>query len=247
MKYIIFNFKTYLHKKLIRKFSHLNRESIASYYLFGNGLEIGAMDAPLKLASFLNVKYLDRCSKLESELIFPELTGKLVDVDIIFDIDKIERHKIGEFDFIIANHVLEHLENPIAVLIGLVQNLKSEGYIFLSLPDKRYTFDINRACTTIDHLVEEYEHGFEKNRHGHYFDFVCNTELGAGKSETEVNSIIEELIATNFSIHFHVWDHSSYIDFFNFIIDKYRMPLEIVFSKGSNGIDNESIIVLKKT
>lgn len=238
--------KKQLHELLIKKFSVLNRQLIANYYLKGNGLEIGAMESPLKPINSNEMKYLDRCSKIESEKLFPELKGKLVNVDYIADLDNFSNTFLGEFDFIIANHVLEHLENPIGVLLTLVNNLKSGGRLFFALPDKRYTFDCNRDKTTIEHLFEDYETGFEKNRYDHYFDFVKNTEHGLGKNEIEIDEIIKQLMKINFSIHFHVWDHESYIEFFNATIIKYKVPIRIIFSKESNGEENESILIFEK-
>jgi predicted SAM-dependent methyltransferase len=44
-------------------------------------------------------------------------------------------------DFIIANHVFEHLDNPLKALIEWHRVLKGGGILFLTVPDKRRTFD----------------------------------------------------------------------------------------------------------
>jgi len=239
--------KTSIHSYLLRKFGDINRQAIANYYLKGNGLEIGAMSSPLIPLHSNEIIYLDRCSKEDSLNLFPELNGKLVDVNLIFNIENIELNKIGEFDFIIANHVLEHVENPISVFKGLFDNLKPNGKLFLALPDKRFTFDIGREITDLNHLIDEYENGFEKNRMEHYYDFVKNTEHGFEKNDTEIEIIINELQENKFSIHFHVWDHKSYLEFFDGVNRKYNLPFRIIFSKESNGEDNESIFVFEKS
>ena len=241
------NLKTKFHIYLINRFSVISRQSIADKYLNGTGLEIGAMNLPLIPKRTSKISYLDRCSHLESEKIFPDLGGKLVPVDIIADIDNLGNLDIGRFDFIIANHVFEHLENPISFIFWAVNCLNNNGKLFMALPDKRFTFDAGRKITSNEHLFEEFENGFEKNRTDHYFDFVSHTEHGIGKTAEEINLVVDDLIKMNFSIHFHVCDYNAYLSFFLECFKRYNIPLSLVFSKSSDFEENcESIFVFCK-
>ena len=67
-------------------------------------------------------------------------------------------------DFIIANHFLEHTENPIGTIETHLGKLKPGGVLFYAVPDKRYTFDFRRPVTPIEHMVADYEQGPERSR-----------------------------------------------------------------------------------
>ncbi len=43
--------------------------------------------------------------------------------------------QVSEFDLIVVNHVLEHVENPVQFLLSLKQVLSDEGKIYLDVPD----------------------------------------------------------------------------------------------------------------
>ena len=61
------------------------------------------------------------------------------------------------FDFIINEHVLEHLPDPISALKEWRRVLKPEGYLFLFLPHPERTFDRYRKVTSLEHLFEDHE------------------------------------------------------------------------------------------
>ena len=99
------NLKTKFHIYLINRFSVISRQSIADKYLNGTGLEIGAMNLPLIPKRTSKISYLDRCSHLESEKIFPDLGGKLVPVDIIADIDNLGNRRVRAVGELIENQM----------------------------------------------------------------------------------------------------------------------------------------------
>lgn len=62
----------------------------------------------------------------------------------------------GEYDFLLSCHSLEHFANPIGALMEWKRVVRPGGVILLVLPDKRYTFDIKRPYTTLEHLIEDF-------------------------------------------------------------------------------------------
>ena len=150
-------------RRLMNLFTRLDREAVAAHYLKGTGLEIGALHNPLKVPSAARVRYVDRMPVAELRRQYPELASyNLVEADVIDNGEKLST--VGECtqDFVIANHFIEHCENPIDTLMNLVRVLKKDGILFMCVPDKRYTFDGERPVTPFEHLVRD----FKRGRHG---------------------------------------------------------------------------------
>lgn len=59
------------------------------------------------------------------------------------------------FDFVLSEHVLEHLANPLRALREWRRILKPGGIVFLFLPHRDRTFDRNRERTPLAHLLED--------------------------------------------------------------------------------------------
>lgn len=134
------------------------RNGLARKYLTGSGLEIGAMHSPVKPPAGVRVSYVDVASREESIGKFPEIAAdKVVPVDFVTDGFILENVPDGAFDFLIANHVLEHSPDPIGALVRWHQVLRPGGVIYCSVPLVDYHFDKGRPTTTYEHLREDYE------------------------------------------------------------------------------------------
>ena len=59
-------------------------------------------------------------------------------------------------DYLCSSHVLEHLPNPLAALHEWQRVLRPGGWLYLVVPDKRYTFDVSRPVTTVKHLLGDF-------------------------------------------------------------------------------------------
>lgn len=240
-------FKHNIYIRLMQKFGILNRYSIANTYLSGEGIEIGAMNYPVLVKKGVKVKYFDRISREASHKIFPDIPIKdLVKVDVLGDGEKLDNIAQESNDFVIANHFIEHCQNPIQTLENIFRILRIGGYMYMAIPDKRYTFDLLRPVTSLEHFIKDYEEGPEWSEYDHYYEFVKYTEHGKGKTESEIKEVIKELKAKNFSIHYHVWDHQSMLDMFIMIKNKFRFSYEIELSMAALKNKNESIFILKK-
>ena len=124
-------------------------------------LEIGPLFNPKLDFNLPNVKSLDHLS-------LDDLRKKYAD-DPNVDIDRIVKTDYiwgGEpyseliaykFKYIVACHVIEHSPDLISFLNNLSEILSRNGYIFLSIPDKRYCFDHFRPETTLDEVLFAHE------------------------------------------------------------------------------------------
>ena len=87
--------------------------------LSGKGIEIGAFEHPAQLPSNCKVEYCDAITPEQAQQLFPEVdTSKFVKIDHIIDLNRegLTKFPDGTFDFIIFNHVIEHLANPIYIV-----------------------------------------------------------------------------------------------------------------------------------
>src|SRR5687768_3628681 len=107
MKFIN-NLKVKVHEQLIFKFSKISRQGIPASYLKGEGIEIGALNHPLKVSRNTTVKYLDRISAEDHLAIFKDYQLKdMVKVDIIGNGETLDTVRDNSQDFVIANHFIE--------------------------------------------------------------------------------------------------------------------------------------------
>ena len=89
------------------------RHRLKGYGLLeGHGLEIGALHLPAALPEGCQVQYCDIQSADDISKSFPELDPhSLVDVSFMCNLDEDGLSSIKEntFDFVILNHVIEHV------------------------------------------------------------------------------------------------------------------------------------------
>jgi SAM-dependent methyltransferase len=124
-------------------------------------LEVGALGTPLVPKAFnCTVRYLDWFSR--EELVASHVETGL-DVDTFVNVDYVIKSKrfsatIPErFDLVIANHVVEHIPDPITWLQQLGNLTVSGGRLLMSVPDRRFTFDYLRQPSTVVQLLRAYD------------------------------------------------------------------------------------------
>lgn len=200
------------------------RSWVVSRYLRGSGIEIGALHNPLKIPDAASVKYVDRMTANELKLHYPELDElQLVNVDIIDDGEELGEVDDDSQDFVIANHFIEHCQNPLLALKNMLRVLREDGILYLAIPDKRYTFDIDRDVTSFEHVESDYLGNAEISRKTHFEEwarFVNKTE-----GEDEIRNEACRLMKIDYSIHFHVWTQA---DMLSLILGARKyFPIEI--------------------
>lgn len=216
-------------------------------WLSGNGIEIGALHRPLDVPHGTSVRYVDRLPEAELRKHYPELDGQaLAPVSILGSAEDLSAFEDDSLDFVIANHLLEHLEYPIRGLKEFHRVLKPGGLVYMALPDKRQTFDRDRPPTSTEHLLEEHRQGdAEANRRAHYVDWVLHLNGTAPGPETEAE--VDRLLGLSYSIHFHVWTPDTFLDFFVAARREAGLALSVLgFAAPEHETDDEFILLLAK-
>jgi Methyltransferase domain len=185
------------------------RRDVSKRFLSGRGVEIGALHSPLWVSDRAFVTQVDRRPVSDLRKHYPELNGHdLVNVDVIDDGERLTRFGDGSLDFIIANHMLEHCESLLGTLRNHLAKIKIGGYLYYAVPDKRHTFDVDRAMTSFDHLVQDEIAGPEWSRRAHFLDW--SRVIDKAPDDEAATRRAQQLIDMNYSIHFHVWDADRY-------------------------------------
>lgn len=223
------------------RLTQLNRTLLSSKYLSGEGIEIGALHSPLQVNSSTKVKYVDRLTKPELRELYPELdTSNIVETDILDDGQRLGTIEDSSQDFVIANHFLEHCPNPLEALKNIYRVLKLGGVFFLALPDKRFTFDVDRPVTPFEHLLRDFEEGPEWSKRDHYEEWV---RIISKLSDDEAEKAMQELMGKETWIHFHVWTQYEMFELLENARKQLGLSFEIeCFLKS----DIEGIFVLRK-
>lgn len=217
------------------------RRDIAFQYLKGEGIEIGALHAPLQVPDSVKVHYVDRMSVSDLRKQYPELaTVNLVEADIVDNGETLSSIADNSWDFAIANHMIEHCQNPIGALENFLRVVKPGGLVYMGVPDKRYTFDIDRPLTSLDHLIRDYKEGPEWSKLGHYEEYV---RLVDKTPEEQVAARMQLLLDIDYSIHFHVWTSETFPEMLVYCQEKlcYRFGIEYLHENFG-----ELIVILRK-
>ncbi len=127
--------------------------------LRGVGLEIGAGVRPTVTDADIEMKYLDFFSteELRTRVAKHGLNpSDVVPIDYVAHSEDYRGCVDRTFDFIIANHVIEHIIDVVAWLRMLGELLNPDGQLLLTIPDKKYSFDRFRDDTSVAHLLADY-------------------------------------------------------------------------------------------
>ena len=220
------------------------REDLARRYIHGEGIEIGALTSPLRVPPGVTVHHVDRMSR--ADLIAhegPALIAagndpnEIPEIATIDDAATLSSFADQTVDFVIANHVLEHLEDPIAALTNMLRVIRPGGVLLLTLPDPRYTFDAGRPITTVEHAIDDHKHGPQRSRQTHYEEWA---RLIEGLPEPAIEARVAEFARSDARHHFHVWRLRDFIA----LLLGTELPAELVHAQAYL---REFALVLRRT
>ena len=241
------------------------RKIISATFLKGSGIEIGAFASPLEAPSGASVTYIDKYNldALDASHKIAGLTladfgvdiASIIRPDIVDDGECLT--KIGDYsqDFVIANHVLEHFEDPIKGFKNMLRVLKHNGILYLSLPEMRHSFDQTRQPTPFSHILRDYESGpawsrdtayaeFAKIFAAHGMDKGLFPRCTGQRLKLFEDKLATELNQANFSIHFHAWTMDGMLDMFLNIKRVFKISFEMKLAIKNN---DEVVFVFQKT
>ena len=140
----------------------------------------------------------------------------------------------------IANHFIEHCQNPLLTVQNLLRVLRPGGVIYMAVPDKRFSFDLDRPCTTIEHVMRDFSEGpaWSKRQHFEEWSRLVNKRA----DERQIEEEVAHLIDIDYSIHFHVWGAAEFLELVLTLQRLFHFETELFLRNGP-----ESIVILRKT
>ena len=136
---------------------------------------------------------------------------------------------------------VQTLDVPLLALENMLRVVRPGGVVFLSLPDKRHTFDAARPVTNFEHILKDYRKGPETGREAHYREWIELVEnIPAAESDARLHFLMN---VSNYPIHFHVWTQFEMWEMVNQARTVLPFSYEIDCFKAN---DAEALFVLRK-
>jgi SAM-dependent methyltransferase len=157
------------------------------------GLEIGPLANP-RVRKPLPVFYLDHASTEELRVKYSENKTLAPQIDDLVEVDFVQRGGdslidlvggVAPFDYVIASHVIEHIPNPIGWIKEIAAILRPNGILSLVVPDKRFTFDVNRTPTDTSTWVDAYLRELRKPSFQQMYDLFSRVTTIDGMVDAE--------------------------------------------------------------
>lgn len=216
-------------------------------HLRGDGIEIGALHQPLDVSALpiSRIRYVDRLPTEALRLQYPELQNEtFVPIDIIDDGQELRTVAAESLDFIIANHLIEHCDNPLGTIENWLMKLRQGGIIFLAVPDQRKGWDERRPVTSLQHIIADYRSTPTSRKARNFQHFKDWAEL-VGNIHDPAH--VQWLIEIDYSIHFHVFTFDSFHALLAYAHERMSLPFRIVEAVQPSQASWESVFVLEKT
>ncbi len=246
---------------------YYRRRKTLTRHLHGDGIEIGALYNPLDLtgAAITRIRYVDRFNVSGLREQYPSLDHlPFVPVDIVDDGEVLSSVPNGSLDFVIANSMIEHTSDPIGTLRHWLEKLRPGGVLYFTMPDKRVGWDVNRPITTIAHLLADYhdDPALRKRRDRAHFVEWCDlmnreyihegddaslpADIRALSAAERRDATVEHLIAIDYSIHYHVFTHHTFLALLDYLRQALQFPFEVVDAAPPLAESWESVFVLRR-
>lgn len=150
-------------------------------------MEIGPLATPIASKANGMVFYVDHAGRASLRRKYAHDEHMRTRLDDIVEVDYVlpEGQSLAEglasegpFDYIIASHVIEHIPDVVTWLDQIHGLLVPGGVLSLVVPDKRFTFDVNRLPTPISDILDAYHRKLVRPTFGQIYDFSSRTIHG---------------------------------------------------------------------
>jgi SAM-dependent methyltransferase len=205
------------------------RTKYIKYFKNKNGLEIGGPSNIFKfeIPIYSSIKNLDSCNfstitewegNISEGQNFNYYKNKF-GLQFISEATNLNKIADESYDFVIASHCLEHCANPIKAVMEWLRVVKKGAHILLILPDSKFTFDIYRPITTLEHLINDYNLNTGENDLTHLNEILnlhdLNRDPLAGSKENFQHRCFNNF--QNRCMHHHVFDIELLKSIFNYL------------------------------
>lgn len=235
----------------------------------GKGLEIGPLTSPIVAKSQGAISYLDHMSTADLREKYkdePVVLDQIVDVDYVLKPDGLPA-TVGnaKFDYIIASHVIEHIPDTVAWFQELWEILEPGGIVSLIIPDKRFTFDINRRVSLPAEVIGAHIDGYKRFSTAMMYDFASNCMVEVGTAEAWSNpdqyisaprrwsaAKVMDKCRRNAAgkeyvdCHCYVYTPASFIEILRALIEHDMLPFEVSHFMETQHDDIEFYVGLRK-
>jgi predicted SAM-dependent methyltransferase len=210
-------------------------------HLRGRGLEIGALHNPLTIPNPVQVLYSDLLTPEQVEAMYPGSRHP----DVVSDSESFPTLPDGMLDFVVANHVLEHLTDPIRALCEWHRILRDGGLLYMAVPDKRFTFDHGRPRTSLEHLEEDHSSPLppQQRNHAHLLEWAEHVERLVPGSDAFAAWVGEQL-SQSYSVHNHVWVAQDSLRVLRRLDEQDHASFALVQWKNASPLRNEFLLLL---
>jgi predicted SAM-dependent methyltransferase len=222
--------------------NNVTNRTVYSFYLSGEGVEIGALAWPLPLPDHVRCRYIDILSTEVLKGIYKDHKKLIIPVDIIDNGETLASLSKDSQDFIISNHFLEHAVNVIKTLKRWYDLLRADGILFLSVPDRRFTADQARQRTSIEHLFDEFERNVTEIPEDHCIDHLVAWN---GIPRDRIDSLMIQQ-CRKYGVHNHCWEDEDILQLFEVLFHQKGVKFQLVDLSLPRGLYNEVILLLRK-
>ena len=229
-------------------------------------LEVGTLNTPTIRPGECKTSFLDWFST--DELYARHLSNPKVNTDELVEVDRVVRsrdfaeHVPDKVDLLIANHVIEHVPDPIHWLDQARRCLEPDGRLFLCIPDRRYTFDYFRRESDAVDLIAANNEAHEMPtaaqiaRHLYYLTDVTHLQIWengppvAFHPRMDFSVALERartLSATYTDVHCWVFTEDSLLRTFEALHSSRHIRWEIAAFEGVQPGQNEMRLLLRRS
>ena len=228
------------------------RSCLAVGALRGRGLEIGALHSPLRIpGGRARVEYGDRLPRRAAAELYGLDERTLVDPAHILSADDLGTIPSESFDFLVSNHLLEHIPDPIAAVEEWLRVLRPGGVLYLSVPNSLGNlYDYRREPVRIGHLLEVARmrgdaDATDRHKREHWREVVREVELVPDGSPAFAERF-EQFVAEDYPIHFHVYDAESVVQILDHVQQQGTYGLKVLRRYGLRH-GYEVVFVVRRT